>query len=312
MQRERAATAGPWRPSVTLPRARRHDQASARTNSAAPQAAAPRAPRNGYRPQRGSDRADDHTQRARAAEKYVPCRESKPLPRRRSGRASRRHSWRHDQASAKSASAAAQAAAPRAPRDDYHPQRGSDRADDHMVRARAAEHYALCHKSEAPPRGRGGRTPRCSERGGTTKPATDAPARRRRQRRRERRVTATIPKRKRPRQRVHAENASRRALRIVPRERSAAAGPQRPSVTPPRSRRYDLTSARCASAAPQAAAPRAPRDGTPPREEATVPTTARRERELPRTTHFVERASRRHGGAAAERHPAERAAERPS
>ena len=242
MQRERAATAGPWRPSVTSPRSWRHDQVSARSASAAPQAAAPRAP----------------------------------------------------------------------PRDASPFQRGSDRADDHMVRARAAEHYALCHKSEAPPRGRGGRTPRCSQRGGTTKPATDAPARRRRFRRRERRVTATIPKRKRPRQRVHTENASRRALRIVPRERPAAAGPRRPSVTPPRSRRYDLTSTRRASAAPQAAAPRAPRDGTPPREEATVPTTARRERELPRTTHFVERASRRHGGAAAERHPAERAAERPS
>ena len=56
------------RPSATPPRARRHDQTGARPARAAPQAAAPRAPCDGDRPQRGGDRANIRTQRVRAAE----------------------------------------------------------------------------------------------------------------------------------------------------------------------------------------------------------------------------------------------------
>ena len=88
--RGRAAAAGPPRPSAKPPRAQRHDQARVRSASTAPQAAAPRAPRDGRCPQRGSERAGDCTQRARAAEHYVPCQESELPPWDRSGRASRR------------------------------------------------------------------------------------------------------------------------------------------------------------------------------------------------------------------------------
>ena len=44
----------------------------------APQAGAPRAPRDGDRPQ--ADGADDHTQRVRAAEHYAPRREGALSP----------------------------------------------------------------------------------------------------------------------------------------------------------------------------------------------------------------------------------------
>ena len=70
------------------------------------------APRDGDRPQRGSDRAGDHTQRARAAERYAR-RESEPPPRKSGGRASRRRERGGTiEAGARSASAAPQAAAP--------------------------------------------------------------------------------------------------------------------------------------------------------------------------------------------------------
>ena len=55
------------------------------------------------------------------------------------------------------------------------PQRGSDRANDHTQRARAAEHYAPRRESEPPPRKSGGRASRRRERGGTTEPAPGAP-----------------------------------------------------------------------------------------------------------------------------------------
>ena len=140
---ERATAAGPRRPSVTPTVARRHDQASARSASAAPQAAAPRAPCDSHRPHRGSDRAGNCTQGARGAEHYVPCQESEFTavgPRRPCVTPPRTR--RHDQASAKSASAKLQAAALRAPCNGHRPRRGTDRADDHTQRARAAEHNA--------------------------------------------------------------------------------------------------------------------------------------------------------------------------
>ena len=119
--RGHAAATKERRPSVTPPRARRHDRGGARSASAAPQAAAQRAPRDGNRPKRGSDLANDHTQRARAAEHYA-------LRRRRATAAEERRlsvtpprSRRHDGGGARSASAAPQAAAPRAPRDGNRP-----------------------------------------------------------------------------------------------------------------------------------------------------------------------------------------------
>ena len=51
---------------------------------------------------------------------------------------------------------------------------------------------------------------------------------------------------------------------------------------------------------------------TAPREEATAPTTIRRECEQPRTTHRIEGASRRHERAVAKRHAAASAAARPT
>ena len=51
---------------------------------------------------------------------------------------------------------------------------------------------------------------------------------------------------------------------------------------------------------------------TAPREEATAPTTTHREREPPNTTHPAERASHRHGSAAAQRHAAASAEVRPN
>ena len=216
-------------------RAQRRDQAGARSASAAPQAAAPRAPRDGQCLQRGSDRANDHTQRTRATE-YVP-RE----------RAAAAGSWRpsvtpsrarrHDQASARSASAAPQVAAPRVPRDGHCPQRGSDCADDRTQRARAAEH--------------------------------------------------------------------------VQRERVAAAGPRRPSVTPPRARRHDQINARSASAALPVAAPRAPRDGHCPQRGSDRTDDPTQEARGLSTMHRAERASYRRGAAAAERHAAASATVRP-
>ena len=47
------------------------------------------------------------------------------------------------------------------------------------------------------------------------------------------------PERKRPRQRPHAENASRWALRTAPRKRATATEERRPSVTSPRARRHN-------------------------------------------------------------------------
>ena len=120
------------------------------------------------------------------------------------------------------------------------------------------------------------------------------------------------PKSNLPHQRPHAKITSRRALRIVPRERAAATEERRPSATPRRARRHDQAGARSASAALQAAVPCAPRDGDRPREEATAPTTTRREREPPNTKHPAERRSHRHGKAAAERHAVTSAAKRPS
>ena len=46
-----------------------------------------------------------------------------------------------------------------------------------------------------------------------------------------------------------------REVRTAPRERAAAAGDRRPSVTSPRARRHDQAGARSASAAPQAGVP---------------------------------------------------------
>ena len=87
--KERAtATEERW-PRVTPPRVRLHGHACARSASAAPQAAAPRTPSDGDRPQRGSDRAGDHTQRARAAERYAR-QKREPPPRKSGGRASHR------------------------------------------------------------------------------------------------------------------------------------------------------------------------------------------------------------------------------
>ena len=110
---------------------------------------------------------------------------------------------------------------------------------------------------------RSGRASRRHERGGTTKLAPGAPARRRRQRRRERRATATAPReeatdrrptamrrgRALPTTPQHAESASCRREGAAAERHTAASAAARPRET------------RSANAAPQAAAPRERRDG---------------------------------------------------
>ena len=62
------------------------DEAGARSASVAPQAGAPRAPRDGDRPQ--VDGTDDHTERVRVTEHYAPRQESEPPVQKSGGRES--------------------------------------------------------------------------------------------------------------------------------------------------------------------------------------------------------------------------------
>ena len=135
----------------------------------APRAAAPRERRDGDRFQRGRDRADSHTQRARVADPAAPRQKHEPPPQRGGGRAPRRCE-RGDttERATRSASAAPQAAAPRERSDGDRPQRGRDRADSHAQRACAADHVAPRQERESPTRKNGGRVSRHRERGGTT------------------------------------------------------------------------------------------------------------------------------------------------
>ena len=164
-------------------------------------------------------------------------------------------------------------------------------------------------KSKPPPRKSGGRASHRRERGGTTKPALGAPARRRRQRRRELRATATALR----------EEAT--APTTTPRECEPLGTTHRAEIEPPPQKsggRASYRDERGGMTKPALGAParhcrqrwrerRA--TATTPREEATAPTTTRRERELLGTTHRAKRASRRHGRAATERHAAASVAE---
>ena len=193
--RERAAAREEWRPRAMPPRARRHGRAGTRNASAAPRAAALRVLCNGDRSQRGSEHADDHTQRARATESYAPHQARDLPPRRSGGRApcrrqggdttepapgtpARRRGQRRRERRATATAHREEAIAPTATHREREASSTTHRAG--RVTCRHGKLAAVC---DVPQRAR-----RYDQTG------TSATARRRRQRRRERCATATAPR----------------------------------------------------------------------------------------------------------------------
>ena len=197
-RREREPSPQKRQPSATPQRVRRHDGAGARSaaNSCCYRLrhrdTSAEAARYRDRKPRGSDRASDHTQRARADERYVR-RHSEPPPRKGSGQAPRRRGC-----------GGTTMPAPGASTQRRRQRRRGRRATATAPRVEATaptttRRGVSCRALRAPTEratagGNGGRAPRRRERDGTTMLAPGAPVRRRRQRRRGRRATATTPR----------------------------------------------------------------------------------------------------------------------
>ena len=208
----------------------------------APQAGAPGAPHRGDRPQRGIDRADDNTKRARAAGHCTPRRNGRSPLRKSGGRASFAHERGGTNESAPGALALR--------RRQWHRERrvtataSREEANAPTTTRREGEPPSTKHRAEScgpPPPKSGGRATRRRQCGGTTKPVPAAPAQRRRQLRCECRATPTTPREKAPAPTTtrieceppgtthYAESLSRHRGRAAAKRHATASAAARPS-----------------------------------------------------------------------------------